>query len=79
MKFDQLNNQAIREEIGDRVRRERLNQNITQEALANAAGLSRPRIFLFQEPMPSVVFPEILGLISASTFRRPARRSAGSV
>lgn len=41
MKYDQLNNQAIREEIGDRVRRERLNQNITQEALANAAGLSR--------------------------------------
>ncbi len=29
--------------------------------------------------MPSVVFPEILGLISASTFRRHPRGGAGSV
>ena len=41
MKFGSLNNQAIRKEIGDRVRRERLNQNITQEALAQSAGVSR--------------------------------------
>ena len=41
MKFDALNNQAIRKEIGDRVRRERLNQDITQEALARSAGVSR--------------------------------------
>ena len=41
MKFELLNNQAIRKVIGERVRRERLNQNITQQALARSAGVSR--------------------------------------
>lgn len=41
MNFDHLNNLAIRKEIGDRVRRERLNQNITQQSLAQSAGVSR--------------------------------------
>ena len=41
MKFETLNNQAIRKEIGERVRTERLNQNITQEVLARSAGVSR--------------------------------------
>ena len=41
MKFELLNNQAIRKVIGERVRTERLNQNITQQALARSAGVSR--------------------------------------
>ena len=41
MKFATMNNQAALGEVGSRVRRERLNQNITQAALATHAGLSR--------------------------------------
>jgi DNA-binding XRE family transcriptional regulator len=41
MKYNELNNQAVLKEIGHRVRRERLNQNTTQEALARFAGVSR--------------------------------------
>ena len=41
MKFNSMNNQAVLKEIGRRVRRERLNQNTTQEALARLAGVSR--------------------------------------
>jgi transcriptional regulator with XRE-family HTH domain len=41
MKFETINNQAALGEVGARVRRERLNQNITQAALATNAGLSR--------------------------------------
>ena len=41
MSYNGLNNQAILKEIGHRVRRERLNQNKTQEALAHFAGVSR--------------------------------------
>ncbi len=36
-----LNNQAVLTEIGQRVRRERLNQNTTQAKLAQFAGVSR--------------------------------------
>ncbi len=36
-----MSNQAVLDEVGGRVRRERLNQNITQGALATQAGLSR--------------------------------------
>jgi DNA-binding XRE family transcriptional regulator len=41
MKFNLLNNQAVLKEIGQRVRRERLNQNTTQAKLAQFAGVSR--------------------------------------
>ena len=41
MSYNTMNNQAILKEIGHRVRRERLNQNTTQEALARFAGISR--------------------------------------
>ena len=41
MKFATMNSQAALGEVGSRVRRERLNQNITQAALATHAGLSR--------------------------------------
>ncbi|MFO7560644.1 MAG: helix-turn-helix domain-containing protein [Desulfobacterales bacterium] len=41
MKFSSMNNQAVLREIGDRTRRERLNQNLTQETLAQRAGVSR--------------------------------------
>ena len=41
MSYHSLNNQAVLQEIGRRVRRERLNQNTTQEALAQFAGVSR--------------------------------------
>jgi len=37
----QMSNEAIRQEIGKRLQRERLNQNITQEQLSNKAGISR--------------------------------------
>jgi len=35
------NNQAIRQELGKRLKSERLNQNITQAVLAERAGISR--------------------------------------
>lgn len=35
------NNETIRKELGRRLRRERLNRNITQAALAEKAGISR--------------------------------------
>ena len=41
MNFNLLNNQAVLTEIGQRVRRERLNQNTTQAKLAQYAGVSR--------------------------------------
>ena len=41
MLYNDLNNHAVLKEIGHRVRRERLNQNTTQEALARFAGVSR--------------------------------------
>ena len=41
MKFFSMNNHAVLKEIGVRVRRERLNQNTTQEKLARLAGVSR--------------------------------------
>jgi len=36
-----MENEAIRQEIGKRLQRERLNQNITQEQLSKKAGISR--------------------------------------
>jgi transcriptional regulator with XRE-family HTH domain len=36
-----MNSQAVLKEIGVRTRRERLNQNLTQETLAQRAGVSR--------------------------------------
>lgn len=41
MKFISMNNNAVLKEIGVRIRRERLNQDTTQEALALRAGVSR--------------------------------------
>lgn len=41
MKFNSMNNRAVLKEIGVRIRRERLNQNLTQETLAKLAGVSR--------------------------------------
>ncbi len=41
MKFSSMNSHAVLEEIGVRTRRERLNQNLTQETLAQRAGVSR--------------------------------------
>lgn len=41
MKFSSMNSQAVLKEIGVRTRRERLNQNLTQETLAQRAGVSR--------------------------------------
>lgn len=41
MKFISMNNNAVLKEIGVRIRRERLNQNTTQETLARRAGVSR--------------------------------------
>ena len=36
-----MNNQGVLKEVGARVRRERLNQNMTQVAVAQRAGVSR--------------------------------------
>jgi transcriptional regulator with XRE-family HTH domain len=45
MKFSETTtDQAVLEEIGGRVARQRLNRNMTQDALANAAGVSRPTV-----------------------------------
>ncbi|MFN1835450.1 helix-turn-helix domain-containing protein [Balneola sp. MJW-20] len=41
MEFSALSDQAILKQIGKRIRRKRLQQNITQEAMAENAGLSR--------------------------------------
>ena len=41
MNFISMNNHAVLKEIGVRIRRERLNQNTTQETLAGRAGVSR--------------------------------------
>jgi putative transcriptional regulator len=41
MKFSFMNSYAVLKEIGVRMRRERLNQNLTQETLAGRAGVSR--------------------------------------
>ena len=41
MKFSFMNSHAVLKEIGVRMRRERLNQNLTQETLAQRAGVSR--------------------------------------
>ncbi len=39
--IETANNQAIRQELGKRLKSERLNQNITQAVLAERAGISR--------------------------------------
>ncbi len=39
--LENMGNEAIRKELGARLRRERLNQNITQAELAELAGISR--------------------------------------
>ena len=45
MKFDETHSdQAILEELGARVARCRLNQNLTQQAFAELAGVSRPTV-----------------------------------
>lgn len=41
MKFVSMSDKAILSEIGERIRRERLNQNISQIHLAEHAGISR--------------------------------------
>lgn len=41
MAFQNLNNQAILQELGERTARQRLNQNITQAELAKRAGVAR--------------------------------------
>lgn len=41
MKLTSMSNEAVLRKLGARVRRERLNQNTTQHALATQAGLSR--------------------------------------
>jgi len=41
MKFRSMNNYEVLKEIGVRTRRERLNQNLTQETLSQQAGVSR--------------------------------------
>jgi len=41
MNFSSMNSQAVLKEIGVRTRRERLNQNLTQETLSQRAGVSR--------------------------------------
>ena len=40
-KLEEMGNEAIRAELGTRLQRERLNQNITQAVLAEQAGISR--------------------------------------
>jgi transcriptional regulator with XRE-family HTH domain len=45
MRFDEANSDsAILEELGARIARCRLNQNLTQEAFAELAGVSRPTV-----------------------------------
>ncbi len=39
--LETASNEAIRQELGNRLKAERLNQNITQAALAKRAGISR--------------------------------------
>lgn len=44
MEYNNLSNDAILAEIGDRLRRLRLNADISQEALAESTGLSRKTV-----------------------------------
>jgi putative transcriptional regulator len=44
MNFDVMGNAAILKELGDRLRRERLNRNLSQSDIAATAGLSRRTI-----------------------------------
>lgn len=41
MNLENMGNEEIRKELGRRLQRERLNQNITQAALAKQAGIAR--------------------------------------
>ncbi len=41
MKIENMGNEAVQAELGMRLKRERLNQNITQAVLAKQAGISR--------------------------------------
>jgi len=41
MNLENMGNEAIRKELGKRLQRERLNQNITQAQLSDRAGISR--------------------------------------
>ena len=41
IKLEEMGNEAIRATLGQRLQRERLNQNITQARLAEQAGISR--------------------------------------
>lgn len=43
-----MNNHGVLNEIGDRIRRERLNQNTTQALLAQRAGVSRRLVFALE-------------------------------
>ena len=48
MLFYEMTNHQILKEIGKRIKRKRLNKNISQEDLANRAGLSRRTISLVE-------------------------------
>ena len=59
MKFSSMNNYEVLKEIGVRTRRERLNQNLTQETLSQRAGVSR-RVVLDLERGKVVVSAHLL-------------------
>ena len=46
-----MNNHGVLKEIGDRIRKERLNQNTTQAVLAQRAGVSRRLVFDLERGM----------------------------
>jgi transcriptional regulator with XRE-family HTH domain len=64
MKFNAMNNLAVLREIGVRVRRERLNQNLTQERLAREAGVSR-RVILDLEKGKGCVLSSLVEILRA--------------
>ena len=64
MKVYPLNNQAVLREIGTRIRRERLNQNLTQVFLAGQAGVSR-RVILDLEKGKGCGLSAFVGILRA--------------
>jgi len=61
-KLEDKGNKAIQQELGGRLKRERLNQNITQETLAKQAGISR-RTLVAAEKGEGTTFETLIRLL----------------
>jgi len=55
MNYNEMTNEAIIREVGDRIQQRRLNKNLSQEELAKKSGVSRRAIYLLESGHPTTL------------------------